>query len=340
MMIDFKKLNDPEFRAQAERRREAAEQAQHKLELKHRAAVRLLTLHEQIYAALSVDESNFVRNAERRLNAYSGLTSKQHDWLLGLADRHGMVFDSVPGIYAFRDGDAVVVVDGPGAAHVTPYASADALSAWANERGLSAIEINQATSRFLPNPLPASQMPTRTTTHLHIAANPKLVSEADKRDYFADVVQSAQRRLKAKNPNNITVVNGGDDKTPVGLLWHGSKTPTADNHSIYEDILASAGLRLTLETSNNGFYNYDEHPPLSHETKMMEVDNILLVLVDKIRNGEISISDKLGAPVHDTTEWQQVVGRLQAVAGPHATLDAVAPLSAKHREADSSFDPA
>ncbi|KWA84191.1 hypothetical protein WL29_22790 [Burkholderia ubonensis] len=82
MPIDFKKLSDPEWQAQArkEREEEAAKAQAHEKMLR-----RELDICLEAYETLTENERSLVRNCQSRLNSYLLLTQKQEKWLLDIA---------------------------------------------------------------------------------------------------------------------------------------------------------------------------------------------------------------------------------------------------------------
>jgi hypothetical protein len=143
-MLDFKKLADPEHIAASAREREAAAAAQEATNRRQRAAIRLLTLEDVIYAALARNERDFVRNAQRSLNHLAGLTERKHTWLFDIVKRFGIAFESVPGHYAFQRTGTLVSVHGSGLADQTCHATTEGFRTWASEHGVAESEATAA----------------------------------------------------------------------------------------------------------------------------------------------------------------------------------------------------
>lgn len=83
-MIDFKKLNDPAWRAERAAERAAEEAAADAREKENRAHLDRCFDH---YEALSERERSFVTSCRLRLNQYLTLSEKQEIWLKDISER-------------------------------------------------------------------------------------------------------------------------------------------------------------------------------------------------------------------------------------------------------------
>lgn len=83
-MIDFKKLNDPEWQAKVRAEREKEEAEREAIEKRHREAVDTCM---EAYDSLSEKERSLVRNCRTRLNTYLMLSDPQVKWLLDIESR-------------------------------------------------------------------------------------------------------------------------------------------------------------------------------------------------------------------------------------------------------------
>lgn len=85
MPIDFKKLNDPVWREEQRKLREAEEAEREAIERQLRDAVDIcLDAHE----SLSEAERSLVRNCRMLLNTFRTPSEKQQKWLLDIAKKH------------------------------------------------------------------------------------------------------------------------------------------------------------------------------------------------------------------------------------------------------------
>jgi hypothetical protein len=82
VMVDFSKLRDPEWQAQARREREEAEALREAHDKKLKAAVELCLIASE---SLAENERSLVRNCRMRLNTYQAVSDKQEKWLLDIA---------------------------------------------------------------------------------------------------------------------------------------------------------------------------------------------------------------------------------------------------------------
>lgn len=81
-MIDFAKLSDPEWQAQA---RKESEEAAAKAQAHEKMLRRELDICLEAYETLTETERSLVRNCQSRLNSYQLLSQKQEKWLLDIA---------------------------------------------------------------------------------------------------------------------------------------------------------------------------------------------------------------------------------------------------------------
>ena len=92
--IDFSKLNDPVFKAAAERAREEEQRKLEDEEHELKAALeRCLNAPDQ----LPVNERNFINSCRNRLNTCRPLSQAQQAWLLDIAQRIDPVADEESG---------------------------------------------------------------------------------------------------------------------------------------------------------------------------------------------------------------------------------------------------
>ncbi|WP_454727702.1 MULTISPECIES: hypothetical protein [Cupriavidus] len=150
IVLDFSKLTDPEHIAALEREREASRAVYEAKENRQRAAIRMLTLEDDLYAAMSTKEREFVRNVQRRMDAYQGVSDTQHRWLFDIVKRFGVAFESAPGHYAFRRDGAVISAHGPGLAHQTRHTTQESFLQWAEAQGVSPPEATAAYATHHP----------------------------------------------------------------------------------------------------------------------------------------------------------------------------------------------
>lgn len=83
-MIDFKKLNDPEWKEKCRQEREAEAKRLEAIEAEQRAAIELCEKHED---KLSDKERRFISSVRFELARTSVLTTAQDKWLRDIAAR-------------------------------------------------------------------------------------------------------------------------------------------------------------------------------------------------------------------------------------------------------------
>ncbi|MFY2597400.1 hypothetical protein ACOTHJ_15450 [Achromobacter xylosoxidans] len=83
-MIDFKKLMDPEYMAEARAEREAEDRKQEEKDKEIRALVNKCLEHVE---SLPERERSFIRSCQHRINTYRLLTEPQEKWLRDIAGR-------------------------------------------------------------------------------------------------------------------------------------------------------------------------------------------------------------------------------------------------------------
>lgn len=83
-MLDFDRLNDPEWQAKVRAERLREEEAREALERRHRQA---LDICLDAFESLSESERSLVRNCRMRLNSYLMLSAAQAKWLLDIEKR-------------------------------------------------------------------------------------------------------------------------------------------------------------------------------------------------------------------------------------------------------------
>lgn len=148
-MLNFVQLalqaKDPAYQEQRRQKELAEEQKIAKQDALCGAAIDLLVEKSHLdQYALSEKEGAFLRSARYHFSSRRYLTEPQEKWLLDLASRHGHIFDSVPGAFAFRYEGEIIAVYGHGGADRKKLSSNDEFTSWAQEVRISPVEVDTA----------------------------------------------------------------------------------------------------------------------------------------------------------------------------------------------------
>lgn len=85
-MVDFAKLRDPVYQAEAKARRETEDAASEAHEQRIRKALDTFSGQER-FDSLSITEQSFIKSCERVVRTYGILSEKQQKWLFDLVER-------------------------------------------------------------------------------------------------------------------------------------------------------------------------------------------------------------------------------------------------------------
>ena len=150
-MVDFKKLNDPAYRAEAKARQQATEERQETLK---KAIDSALELCETKNWALSPREQEFIRSAKRAHNSFRPLTPPQVKWLGDIEEkvlaRVGFVTvtQGMRGWFAVHvttDEDGCMAPESSGVGSFSsPEGAYEEAQAWAQCEGIPFVSVNNS----------------------------------------------------------------------------------------------------------------------------------------------------------------------------------------------------